>query len=525
MSVNIDYLLIKCYNITMDIETNETSLSRLESIVGTHAHHIESTQSEADLDQLIAELSAAGYDEQEMQEYLEDNPQFAKYYDFIEAIDDVFSDDTSTRTILRHQKLNQVSDYGQKTVEQFVSKMGRNPTLNEVFKFTAIHLTRVADATRESSIPVNATFESHVVNTTTNKLLTYCDFSTLCPISYSQDYSVHSQTAEQFNQQRSALGMPAINHDFIANKFLYVSQSAGNLGNFIRGAIATPDFYETAEAVEMAKEHNDVFAKNMQKVRRFGINPVVFDAGSLLPNTELVYSSPKSIADNVAFSENALGAVRFVNSDTDPELMFVKKTIPGTAAIAYEGTLSYSSFDSTGNLFLGIEGNTGLSVKTIFERIGKPNTYEVLRGMLLAKLFDAIAPPSVITTHNDKASAHPKQLTESTKSPNDVVTTMVLPRIHYLSKRQRDIKKDFEAANTEDKLVATNLRSHSVAEHLRRIPENARPSKEAILMSKSVFGDAYELPEGYTFVRAHERGNEANGRVLGHIAVSKSVSI
>ncbi|MEQ8846471.1 restriction endonuclease [Botrimarina sp.] len=76
----------------------------------------------------------------------------------------------------------------------------------------------------------------------------------------------------------------------------------------------------------------------------------------------------------------------------------------------------------------------------------------------------------------------------------DGVRMVYLPRVKY------DYKRGPDLASCEEQLSVTNRRSHVVAGHLRK---SSHPSQHQLSLAIRY---GFEVPEGYTFVRPHERG-------------------
>ncbi len=154
--------------------------------------------------------------------------------------------------------------------------------------------------------------------------------------------------------------------------------------------------------------------------------------------------------------------------------------------------------------------------------------YKGVRRIQLLKLkvysvyFDLTAPASVV----DRIK------TESTVmvSPGQTDDTgagwkrLMLPRLHYLEySTTKSIENQYKEEDLKDQTPAqTRSRAeHGVVGFVRRLPEGARPSSEAVENYRADIGlESAQLPDGYTWVRPHTRGLSPSNS-LGHKVVQR----
>lgn len=145
-------------------------------------------------------------------------------------------------------------------------------------------------------------------------------------------------------------------------------------------------------------------------------------------------------------------------------------------------------------------------------------------GKLLSRLFDAVAPATIV--ERIKASQRKQGIASPPehKSTNPI-QRLVLPRLRYLNSlpTMKELRSDFDTAlKAEQEATARMVAYHKIAARLRNLPAGARASETAIQNAKAAYGDDFVMPEGMTFVKDYEYGDPKVGEVVGYIAVKST---
>lgn len=475
-----------------------------------------------------------GFSEEEKEQYFADNPLVAEELVTRKAIEATIRESRGVLNILRSGNTSLIPHYASKIVEQLSTRLGRQPDAFDAHIFTISHAVNVALQTRTFTSKVIADdIESQICEGVAAQLVEQGDLSLL--VSEAIGYNDENCEAEVesyleiINPILQANNIVPIEKTYVLAKLSYLHKGPiRQISSWLN--VKKIEHAHTPEITKMRGEQNTVFAQRMRAIRHYGVKPMIFDFSSVTPGLDNVIEDPNEIIklagyDNVRVPDIAL--MRLTDERVDPKSKFTPNILPtkaGLNTIGYEGLVAIIYVDKNGELRSGGARDFGnVSLKRVFEKIGKSNIYEDMRAQALVQVFDSIAPATLVAKQqNEVVSPAPEY---KTGDPSDVVYEMMLPRMRTLEGHQKQVRALFdEFIAEEQQAIERHFRLHEVTSHLRRIPENARPSQDSIAESKRVFGDDYELPEGYTFVRSHERGDISRGRVVGHTALPLVVS-
>ncbi|MEK7153426.1 MAG: hypothetical protein AAB834_05740, partial [Patescibacteria group bacterium] len=290
-------------------------------------------------------------------------------------------------------------------------------------------------------------------------------------------------------------------------------------------------------ATEELGRQNTVLAAQMQRIRGFGVKSLAFPFGEVVPGQDVVYHNFKVLGEQVV-GEQPLALIRIVPAELERAIKLDttarRETIikGGLEELLISGGGPVINVNNKGELYCGLGITTNsIPMRTLFERHDGAAKYEVLRTQLLVRLFDAIVPATIV----ERLSTAPAPTSDRTPpsdrkdSASDVVYAMLVPRIRYVeSLTARQLREQFRAAfdaeNQAARTLAIARRLHIVPGFKRKLPLGARVSGDAIKEAKQEWGEGYELPPGYTFVKEHDRGDERAGKVIGHTATKSQTS-
>lgn len=398
---------------------------------------------------------------------------------------------------------------------------------------------RFVDRTGHGKTTGITALESTIVNGFTSNLLSRISTDNLCTTYAShfreerQEGSLIGQMVGELNglfNEAYAQGVP-MHEDYLYYKVMFFMNQIARVRE-IEAFAAEIDEPETEVSPEELRPVNNEFAEQIRRLRSYEVAPVLFDLGAEGANRRAVYRQGRDFAGLLPeelrkFSDSSLATLGVVTAENDNPFELKAVPIAGDSQRFFiEGMERILRVDLHGELWGNIPGESpGIQLKLVFERLGHSTKYELLRSRILSQVFDATAPATIVEQLNRLEVSRDNE--EDTRQSSDrVVYGMLLPRVRYMRSPIGQIRKDFAGAfKTEEReaeaKIARRLRRHTVSGHLRKIPAGSKPSAIAILKARAAYEDEdYELPEGYTFVSRHERGDESKGRVIGHRAVS-----
>ncbi|MDB5176321.1 MAG: hypothetical protein JWM81_1179 [Candidatus Saccharibacteria bacterium] len=504
--------------------------------------HGEFLQAQYEAGLRLQELFDAGFSDEDIQVYAEDDPELHKVFLAQAAAYNVLVPPPNTtlkiRSILRSNKTTEIWPLASAMADTFVDEIGYKPDGMVILGAVMFHALAVSTVTQTLGRKVNPNTESAIVNTFGLALLARSDKALLCGSGFDssneESLAMIATTVKSY-QDYFAQVYPMFqvpDERFLAMKIQMHIMALDQARELNRVGTWLPKLEITPAELHEQQTRNTEFAKYLQRIRRYGIKDISFPAPYIYSNGELVFSDAGSIGQSVQ-GEQPLARVKIVDESLEPAKKFGYEPRPGmgyaTFAVAAHANLLLA-IDSKGELHAGLTlGVDAMPLRDLFEQEGRSAEYEFLRTRVLSELFDTIAPATIVKRLNTETTDARQPGKEH--EPSDVVYTMPLARIRYDYLQANiggKIKKDFDDALEQEKdhlqSELHHLRLHDVTSHLRRIPDTASPSERAIGFSKQAYGEDYIIPEGYTFVRKHERGSEEYGRVLGHNAVKNSVS-
>lgn len=501
----------------------------------------------------LGELVQAGFDEEDIRIYVEGTKlgEFLHRVEglesYIETVKEKYSGDIIE--LFAHPSPRTLAEVAQNIAAELPPYLLEGLSFSELTTLVMSNAMMVATIKRSVPNQRNTSMgiiESSLVNQITIELVHIMDTDAICPnilkMDTLKDGSIHSAAAladyymNDFNQTYPSDPM---NPRFLSSKidmlkgFLLQSKSIDELITSI------PEVSQTPEQFEQTRAMNDEFAKKMGKVRRYDIKSLVFSAEEQGSDRDISYREYRDLeifndaTTPVRGTENVLAAanIGWPGVPLSPVLKFSKLDKRSSMELDDARVFMLDSdgiviVDRQGELWFGL-GLTGsespsISMRREFEEAGHETAYEQLRGRMLSNIFDAIAPATIVQSVANAPLVGDKVSTEANE-PEDVIRKMVLARLRYMRQPTKLIHREFYQVEQQEKQYIQeqerHLRLHNVASHLRILPPGARPSQKSIEDSKRKWGEDYEIPEGYTFVNNHTRGDAMYGRVLGHQAI------
>lgn len=502
----------------------------------------------------LTELVQAGFSEEDIDAYAE-GTKLGEYIDhqkqieqYSESLGENHSDDVAY--LFAHPSPTEIREVAKEIVADLPPSLLPKLSFGDLANIVLANAYFVASIHRQSphlNSSSSLVLESSLVNQITTELVQVIDTDAICKRLLTPGTAENSavQSLDALAQYyASSLTREFPDDPGNANYFsAKIEQLKAYLSHVdvVRSLVSDAGEVElTPEAIERSRELNDELAKKLGKIRRYDVKPLVFSSENQGGDRDISYREYRDLelfqhGSKMHGGDAVLAAANLGHPGIplSPVLDFTElKRRENPAEIdarlfKLETSDGIMTIDRGGELWFGVNLPGGespaLPMRDFFEKDGKPAEYEQLRARVLANLFDAVAPASIVAKvdglpgpNSPQPNNEPTELSE----PTDVVYDMVLPRVRYLSRPTKDIKREFyQAQQTEDAYVEEQqrlVRKHGVASHLRLIPPNARPSLKAVADSKAKWGTDYELPAGYTFVNSHTRGTESLGKVIGH---------
>lgn len=160
-----------------------------------------------------------------------------------------------------------------------------------------------------------------------------------------------------------------------------------------------------------------------------------------------------------------------------------------------EGTRAVIHLGSDGELYFDVDCESGLRV--IYEVNDCEDIYEMLRAEIISNYSDLVTPAEIVEA---VGISTPK--VQWGEKADAVIGKLILPRKKYANRKEI----------SDDDELSRSIRIHGVTYHKRKLLPHQRASDAAKKLAEDAL---YDLPEGYTFVRAHTRGN-GPGKISGH---------
>jgi hypothetical protein len=180
-------------------------------------------------------------------------------------------------------------------------------------------------------------------------------------------------------------------------------------------------------------------------------------------------------------------------------------------------SLSYSDIGSLNGyavLHLGRDGELyadnrcQFPLSASFAETGKYSMYRRLQGEIIANFFDLVTSEEIASTVGTPGGPKPAPTNhEQPGDPVDVLYDLLVPRIEASERPRKKTEEPQEPLGI--------IRVHDVAYHKMKLQPGWKPSPRALELAREV---DYKIPEGYTFVKAHKRGNPQRGAVKGYHA-------
>ncbi len=495
--------------------------------------------------QEVGYLFEAGLTSEEIESWV--NDQQDEYIDraflgFVAINKTIYNEATQIRIInvLRNNKTTKADELSKEIAENFINELGYEPT-PELILYATMNLAFQVALTNQSMLGGSAKghIESMLVNNFSSSIVAVADRDKLC---VSENYAVEDEYIESsvnklLNVVRSYPGNIDVNEEFLAMKVKIALENVRILKKLIRLEDVLSKASSIGEGVtaEALSANNDNLVANIQKIKKYGVKDVSFPASDIAyEDSEIVFINPYTAnlgkTKSYITRTSPLALIKIVASGTEikSKYKFSEYENPfGTITELYM-TEAYHvmTLDRSGHLYSGLNFS-GLSLQKVFEYDGKLKEYENLRASVLSYLFMSIAPATIVDKM--RLRAHLTKLKDDDGDDinykGDVVYNIDLPRqiVRFFAEKPiGKLKNDFDEALKQEeeqaKVEHRNLRQHPVVGHLRRIPSGSEPSSLAIANSVQFEGEDFIIPDGYTYVKPHERGSELIGRVIGHVA-------
>ncbi len=438
---------------------------------------------------------------------------------------------TRLRTIIAGSRTSEVNPIANDLSDSFLASLGRRPDSIDIQNAMMFSCVAIAMINSTITKPHAEDIESDIVNQFSNMLLAKMDPTLLC---HAYTGANARGDAEQLSINIAAQFVQATGNKasvlFVASKImaLWINVANAVTSNNMRKAIG-----EVAQDDAVTQEQrriNTDFATSIQRLRAYGIKPIIFPFGDVVPGSDAVYHEFADF-DDVGSGEQPLAVIRLVSQDSpmaDKVRIDIRK-VPGVLDRLRQYVLGDSdrviiTIDRRGDLHAGLgDRKNALPLQVLFERNGDAAKYEMLRSALLSRLFDAVAPARIVERMGDYG---PRGIPEGPQfASTSPIQRLLLPRLRYLtSMKLGELRRAFDAALADERRENERQAFYTgVAPFLRNLPAGAQAGDDARRYAKEAFGDNFELPPGKTFIRGHERTSHRAGEVAGYLAVYRTV--
>lgn len=479
-----------------------------------------------------------GFDDEAIIDYAHDTaqPSIVKYLQAEAGLEraatvlDSPPNQGSIHRALRQGSVNFTDKLTTRLAEDIIAAIGERPTGFHIQHLMFQALSTVHLTTKHidhAGGRVEPQVESRLVNQLVAKLIAQGDVSSMCG-----RLSNNNDLDRDIQQQVSQLqGIYRLTYpDSSTPQSIFIEGKVRNVlalseqANLMSGIVRKMPVEATPEQTAELRKANDQLAALYRKIQRYDIKPIDFRIDDTLAGHDVVLHST---ADFTAGhnGEEAVAYVRLLSSTMNQQdkldiALQTHRDEGGVKQVALNSQ-GVIGIDANGELHSGFYVRTNtLPLRMLLESQGLAAQYEVLRARLLGCLFDAVAPATIVERFAEvKPSTATGQL-DVPREASDIVGRIILPRLRYLAgNKNKEIHRQFTiASKQEEEHLARQLRLHGVSSHLRLLPPGGRASKTAIEHSKLDRGDDFIIPDGYTYVRGHQRGSAEYGRVLGHVA-------
>lgn len=490
--------------------------------------------------QFIAALSIEGIDEGEIARRVgEADPMVTQTWESTNATDELYSRTTTAHrtrllSMLTGSKTAEINTFADTVSDEFIANLGRKPDMSDLQNATMFFALAVAQTRRGTRKPVASMIESAVVNQFCTTLLAKADPTLLC-LTYAgrglrsdvEQYAL-GLTNQLMGMFKDMTGHDDLKPEFLASKLLSLWLNAGNALAIHSVRESMPEIASDEAELREQSRTNARFAGVIQRVRHYGIKPVIFNVLDVVPGYDAVYHEFADLNQTVR-GEQPMAFIRLVPQETPAEEKVVLKTTDtggiGDSARRLELDMGNVPLvlDGRGELFLGLGiSNNAIPLRILFGQSGSMGQYEELRSTLLSRLFDAVAPATVVERLARPAPQGPGIAAERPKhESSSALRRLMLPRVHYVdSMKLGDLRKAFDAALAAE-LAENEISDETrpIAPYLRNLPVTCRgPSDTAIELAKKKFGDDFELPPGKTFVSGYDLPVGRGKGVVGYEA-------
>ncbi len=535
----------------------------IEALRNSCARHGQYYADKLALDQRVVPLMTGDLSDEQFYEVLEADPALDRAYNKMTVLQDLYDTvghpQQGVGHILSQGKASLINPYAESLSDQVIERLGEKPDFLDVELSMFMFASQAALVNRRLQRPAEGRFQNIVVNQFANIMLAKADTNTLCASFSNGDQSAFLERARtkvaEFSTRMKAITGQDIGEDYLLAKMGSLHHSLANTLRMQDLMKTMPEVEATDAEVKEMERHNSAFAKHILRIRNHGVKSVLFSFEDVVPGMDAIYHHPRMLGITLQ-GDQPLALVQLASAEISAETK-LDKTVEKENLLSDDLTrvtlgvgVVLISIDSKGELYNGANSVNGVPLRTCFEQQQALGKYEILRGELLARLFDAVAPATIVNRIEAEATEEeatnpqpvvPPQQGQTTRKPaENVINRAVLPRLRYMnSHNAKAIKKDFEEAlKTEtqelaqaQKIIPTaalthGRKLHEVEGFKRLLPKHSKgPGKKAIENAKLYYGDDYELPPGYTFVKTHERGDETYGVVTGYIATRRTVAI
>lgn len=497
-------------------------------------------------------LVEAEMGEDDIVAYAEDNPALKEALEGMNAVADAQevwngnSMASKIRRLLGSGDASAVRAITADAAEAFLSSLGRAPKGHEIPGALMEYAMAVATNARLMTKSANVATERGLVNQFGVRLLLASEKSTLCSqqqhaLMSGASLDVMARTITTiFNAQLpDKIAHRRLSDDYIPAKLRSYFFNVAHVRRITEGMRQWTLPELPREEVEQLRHTNTEFAKNMLKMQRYGIKPVAFPFSEVRPDTDIVFHDFRELDLSVRGSQPT-GIAILTNAET-PALFKVSldhtaEKKDGVEQLVFPNVRELLALDSNGDLYNGgvSPDLESIPLREVFAGEGRSDLYEQIRSVILARLFDTIAPATVVERIQQEVerARFPYRAADERPNMGDIVRRLMLPRLQYLQQRtQKQVRREFDEALAEEAIEVEKLEPptrqvarHGVSGHLRKISPDGRPGKFALERARKYYNNPnYEIPPGYTFVKKHERGDINVGNVVGYLATSSAV--
>jgi|GEM_PF-2789820 len=453
------------------------------------------------------------------------------------------------KRLLAQGKASLINPYVEQLSDQFVATLGEAPDYLDVEKSMLLFASQAICTNRELDRPAQGKFLTAVVNQFANTMLAKSDMSKHCNSLFRGDQKeFFEKTRAKITRMVDDIAAMTGHHlpeDYFLAKLAAMRQTAYGISKIDEAKKAMPEVTASDAEIREAGRQNTAFAKQIQRIRAYGVKSIIFPFEDVVPGMDATYHTPRMFGFDV-LGDQPLAIIEIASVDESAEAKLDKNVkvenvlSDDMRMITFGIGAAIVSIDSNGELFHGINSAHGVPLRTFFEHHHSLGKYEALRSALLSRLFDAVAPATIVDRVESEVEAETTKTRTSGKQPSAnqtaaVINRLMLPRMRYLKTHNaKAIKKDFDTAieaeaqaqDATPSPVKHGKRLHEVEGFTRLLPNNSKgPGKKAIERAKEYYGEDYELPPGYTFVQTHERGDETLGVVSGYVATKRVVTM